>query len=248
MRRDHVLKDDYLQAQKAFWNVDEHTARFGRVDTVSHSEEQYECLADRDIGLVLEGINTQRDWTILEIGCGVGRLLKPLVHRVCPAKAIGVDIAENMIHYARTALADLGNVELLVNTGADLSMISGSSIDFVYSNDVFIHIHDTEVVRSYFREVSRVLKPGGFFRFNTRRMDINSAFSNSPGGLLAKAGYISGILSPLSRGKPEQGFSGIHYRKRDIQRLIGAASLSLASIQPFDGPDEKKFWCTCRKR
>lgn len=110
-------------------------------------------------------------------------------------------------------------MELLVSAGADLSMISGSSIDFVYSNDVFIHIHDKDV-RSYFREVPRVLKPGGFFRFNTRRMDINSVFSNSLGGLLAKAGYLSGILSPLSRGKAaEPGFSGIHYRKRDIQRL-----------------------------
>jgi SAM-dependent methyltransferase len=116
---EYVVADDYVREQKHFWNVDEHTARFGRVDTVSRSEEEYERLANRDIGLVLEGIDPQTDWTILEIGCGVGRLLKRLISRARPGKAIGVDIAEKMIQYARIALKDLGHVELMVNTGAD---------------------------------------------------------------------------------------------------------------------------------
>jgi ubiquinone/menaquinone biosynthesis C-methylase UbiE len=242
------LKDRYLQAQKTFWNVDESTARFGRVDTVSRSEAEYDRLAERDVTLVLQGINPQQDWIILEIGCGVGRLLRRIVPRLRPAKAIGVDISENMIRYARTALEHLKDVELLSNSGADLSMISESSINFVYSNDVFIHIHDPEVVRSYFREVSRVLKPGGgVFRFNIRRMEIKSAFANSPGGLLAKFGYMSGMLSPLSRVEPQPGFSGIHYRKRDVQQLVRAARLWLTSIERLDGPYEQKFWCTCFK-
>jgi len=239
---------DYLQAQRDFWNVDERTARFGRVDTVSHSEEEYEYLAERDIGLVLTGLNASRNWIILEIGCGVGRLLSRLILRVQPAKAIGVDIAENMIQYARKALGHLENVELMVNSGADLSMVPDASVDFVYSNDVFIHVHDINVVRSYFREVSRILKPRAFFRFNTRRMDTDHMFSNSPGGLLAKVGYKSGVLSPLSHGKPNPGFSGIHYRKRDIKKLTTNTGLSLKSIQPIDGPEEKKFWCTCIKK
>src|SRR5438105_10818790 len=113
----------YLQAQKEFWNVDEHTARFGRVDVVSKSEAEYDALAERDVSLVFEGVEVRADWTVIEIGCGVGRLLKRLILRNPVAKAIGVDISENMIAYARAALEGAGHVELRVNSGADLADI-----------------------------------------------------------------------------------------------------------------------------
>lgn len=238
----------YLRAQREFWNVDEHTARFGRVDTVSRSEQEYEQLADRDIDLVLEGITPQPGWTIVELGCGVGRLISRLFQRVRGVRVIGVDISENMIRYARMALSDeAGDIRFHVNNGADLSMIAGSTINFIYSNDVLIHVHDVEIVRSYFREISRVLVSDGLFRFNVRRMDINASFSNSPGGLIAKAGYLTGALSPLSRAGLQAGFSGIHYRRRDIRKIAAAAGLRVASMQDFGGPEEKKLWCTCAK-
>jgi hypothetical protein len=66
---------------------------------------------------------------------------------VRPAKAIGVDIAENTIQYARTAPGHPRNVELMVKTGADLSMIAGSFIDFFYSNDVVIRIQRRQIER-----------------------------------------------------------------------------------------------------
>jgi 16S rRNA A1518/A1519 N6-dimethyltransferase RsmA/KsgA/DIM1 with predicted DNA glycosylase/AP lyase activity len=53
----------------------------GRVDTVSRSEQEYEKLADRHIDLVLEGIKPQPEWTIVELGCGVGRLISRLLQR-----------------------------------------------------------------------------------------------------------------------------------------------------------------------
>jgi hypothetical protein len=155
-----------------------------------------------------------------------------------------------MIRYARDALGVRDNLILAVNSGADLSIIPDGSIDFAYSNDVFIHIHDAEVVKSYFSEVKRVLKPTGFFKFNVRRMELAKMFSNSPGGLLAKAMHIIGVCSPISaRGQPSAGFSGIQYRERDLRRLVRAAGMEIAAVAEIRegaGSDmHGRIWCTC---
>lgn len=241
-------KSDYLAIQRSFWNVDEQTARFGRVDTVSRSQQEYDQLADRDVEFVLEGVAVQPGWTLLEVGCGVGRLISRIAANIGVVKIIGVDIAENMIQFARKSLTDQRNIEFHVNTGADLSMLGDSSVHFAYSNDVFIHIADIEVVRSYFAELYRVLRPGGIFRFNVRRMDLETMFSTSVGGRLAKAGYHTGLLSPLrGRKAGNEGFNGIQYREKDLRKLLKATGLDVVSLHSFDGIDERKFWCTCRK-
>src|SRR5262249_19361170 len=241
-------RNDYLKIQKDFWNVDERTARFGRVDTISHSEDEYERLAERDVDLVLTDIPIRSAWTCLEIGCGVGRILLRLVERISPSKVIGVDISENMIRYARQSLGDDPKIELHVNSGADLQMVESASVDFVYSNDVFIHIADSDVVRAYLAEIYRVLKIGGLFRFNVRRLDLRHMFANSLGGLAAKASYATRLRSPIGSYSPgQEGFSGLYYRRSDLYKLLRHSGLLNAVITEFDALEECKFWCTCQK-
>lgn len=229
---------DYLSAQRKFWNVDYKTARMGRVDTVSASDADYERLADADAELVT-AVPIRMDGHILEIGCGVGRLLTRIAARAPGATLYGTDISENMISYARAALP---SARLHATTGADLGPIESDSIDFAYSNDVFIHIADPGVVASYLKEVFRVLKPGAFFRFNVRHFDTLKAFSNSPGGLWAKFLYLTGIRTPVAFAGLE--FNGIQYRPRDIRKLVSEAGLTVESISE---PKGRKFWTTARK-
>src|SRR3954447_13905379 len=94
----------YLQEQKNFWDADEETSRFNLVDTVSRTEDEYNRRADQDFEMVFSGVRIAPDWTILEIGCGVGRLLSRLLSRTNPGKVIGVDICEGMIQHARNTL------------------------------------------------------------------------------------------------------------------------------------------------
>jgi SAM-dependent methyltransferase len=235
------MNSDYLKSQKNFWNTDERTARLGRVDTVSRSEEEYERLADEDIQRVVEAIPLKPGATVLEIGCGVGRLLGRFRALHPSVKLIGVDISENMISYARAAHPDLA---LQVNSGADLPMIESGSVDYAYANDVFIHIADGAVVRSYLAEVRRVLKPSGIFRFNVRPMKLSRMFSNSPGGLLAKASYLLG-RSTIGDYQPGRGgFNGHHYRRNDLKRLAKEARLRVISITETPAPDGNRLWCT----
>jgi ubiquinone/menaquinone biosynthesis C-methylase UbiE len=244
----------YLQKQKKFWDADEKTSRFDLVDSVSRTEDEYNRRADRDFEILFSGVRITPNWTILEIGCGVGRLLSRLLSRTNPGKVIGVDISEGMIQHARNALGTRDNLTLAVNSGTDLSMIPDRSVDFAYSYAVFIHIHDIAVVQRYLSEVQRVLRPSGFFKFNVRRMDLVKMFSNSPGGLVAKVSYVIGARSPIKEasGQTIAGFSGIHYRERDLRHLVKVAGMEITDAVHMEeqaGPvNEGRILCTCRPR
>ena len=98
----------------------------------------------------------------LEIGCGPGRLLKPLSRHF--ARIYGVDVSDEMVRLARERLRDIPNAHVEATNGATLSQFADASLDFIYSYAVFQHIPSRDVVLSYMREARRVLRPGGIFR------------------------------------------------------------------------------------
>ena len=129
----------------------------------SGSEDAFWSSGRRDLDdLVLTGLTLEPAAAVLEIGCGIGRLLRPLSERV--AQATGVDISGEMIRLGREALADRPNVRL-ERTDGDLSGVADGSLDLVYSHIVFQHVPARAAISRYFAEASRVLKPGGVFRF-----------------------------------------------------------------------------------
>jgi len=98
----------------------------------------------------------------LEIGCGPGRLMKPLSRHF--AEIHGVDVSDEMIRLARERLRDIPNAHPHATDGASLARFADASFDFVYSYAVFQHIPSRDVVSQYMRETCRVLRPGGIFR------------------------------------------------------------------------------------
>jgi SAM-dependent methyltransferase len=104
----------------------------------------------------------RRTWRALEIGCGPGRLMKPLSRHF--GEIHGVDVSDEMIRLARERLALIPHAHVHATNGASLAQFADSSFDFVYSYAVFQHIPSRDVVLEYMREIRRVLKPGGFFR------------------------------------------------------------------------------------
>lgn len=98
----------------------------------------------------------------LEIGCGPGRLLKPMSARF--GEIHGVDVSDAMIERARRNLTDIPHAHAHVGRGSDLAQFAGESFDFVYSYAVFQHIPSRDVVFSYLREACRVMKPGALAR------------------------------------------------------------------------------------
>ncbi len=97
--------------------------------------------------------------TVLEIGCGVGRIM---VHVAPHCKELhGVDISSEMLKQAASELSGLPNVHLHHSNGYDLPCRDGT-FDFAYSCRVFQHM-PKNVALYALREVHRVLKPGGRF-------------------------------------------------------------------------------------
>lgn len=103
----------------------------------------------------------RRAWRALEIGCGPGRLMKPLAGHF--GEIHGVDVSDEMIRLARERLAGIPHAHVHATDGASLAQFADDSFEFVCSYAVFQHIPSREVVLGYMREVQRVLKPGGIF-------------------------------------------------------------------------------------
>jgi SAM-dependent methyltransferase len=98
----------------------------------------------------------------LEIGCGPGRLMRPLSRDF--REIHGVDVSDQMIRLASERLSHTPNAFPQLCSGSDLSMYPTAKFDFVYSYAVFQHIPSRDVVFAYLREAFRVLKPGGILR------------------------------------------------------------------------------------
>ncbi|MBL8231896.1 MAG: methyltransferase domain-containing protein [Bryobacterales bacterium] len=99
----------------------------------------------------------------LEIGCGPGRLLRPLSRHF--GEIHGVDVSDEMVERARANLRGIAHAHVHRSAGADLRQFADASFDFVYSYAVFQHIPDRAVVDSYLEEAHRVLKIGGLLWF-----------------------------------------------------------------------------------
>jgi SAM-dependent methyltransferase len=123
----------------------------------------YEILTD--LGNVCQG-RSPKDMKVLEIGCGAGRMTRSLAEVF--GEVYAVDVSGEMIAKAKEGLADLRNVHLFQNNGADLQVLGDVRIDFAFSYIVFQHIPSRDVITSYVREVHRLLRPGGLFKFQVQ--------------------------------------------------------------------------------
>jgi arsenite methyltransferase len=98
--------------------------------------------------------------TVLDIGSGAGTDLLLAARSVgASGCAIGVDITESMRRIARASAAQLGYDHVEIREGDALDLpVDNDSVDVVISNGV---INLTPNKARAFREILRVLKPGG---------------------------------------------------------------------------------------
>ena len=124
----------------------------------------YEASADRDTAHLLEGFDDRLPSSaeVLDLGCGMGRIASRLTDRF--ARVVGVDVSGEMIAAGQQTYGHLPNLELRTSSGTDLAELADGSFDFVFSYSVLPHLPQA-VVEAYFGEVNRVLRPGGWFRY-----------------------------------------------------------------------------------
>ena len=97
------------------------------------------------------------DMQVLEIGSGLGRVSRHVVPQV--AHLTCADILPEALDFLAQVLPSEGVTRHLLS-GLDLQGLEDESFDLVYSFATFFHL-DWELVVQYFREIGRVLRPGG---------------------------------------------------------------------------------------
>ena len=178
----------------------------------------------------LLGVEIAPTDSIVEIGCGLGRITRGLAERGAEVRAL--DVSERMLDRARTLNADLGNVEWVLGDGRTLAPIETGSADVCHSFVVFQHLPDPAMTLAYVREMGRVLRPDGiaFFQVSNApavhrkpgriRRALRAAGSwlgSGPGG----QSHPAWLGSPTDLGdlEPAAAQSGMR-----VERLVGAGT------------------------
>jgi SAM-dependent methyltransferase len=142
----------------------------------------------------------------LEIGCGPGRLMRPMSRHF--GEIHGVDISEEMIRLARQNLAGVPHAHPHHAPNSNLEAFADSSFDFVYSYAVFQHIPSREVVFNYLRDACRVLKPGGILRCQINGLPEQAPHYDTWSGVRISAAEIRDFARAL--GLSLLALEGVH--------------------------------------
>ncbi len=110
---------------------------------------------------------------VLDVGCGLGRLSRPLTDFLVDGSYVGLDATQTSIDWCKDAYDDVDNFEFIFadvfsndyNVGAQLKAsdykfpLGDNQFDFVWSTSLFTHLV-FEDFDNYIKEMSRVMKPG----------------------------------------------------------------------------------------
>jgi ubiquinone/menaquinone biosynthesis C-methylase UbiE len=157
---------------------------------------------------------------VVDIGCGLGRLTRPLARGA--ARVIGVDLSNEMLERARELNAELNNVEWVHGDGESLRPIADESVDVCISHVVFRHIPDPQITLDYVREMGRVLRPGGFAAFELS----TDPRVHQPRRLRWRQ-RLSELLGRAPRGQTDAPWVGSHVEPDELRKVAGAAGLDV---------------------
>jgi SAM-dependent methyltransferase len=118
--------------------------------------------ATREIVAQLELWNVlSQKRVVLDIGCGIGRIAAELAPRV--REVHGIDVSTKMIAAATRRCGQMENVKLQKGNGRDLREFADQAFEAAVAVDTFPYLNQSgaDLVRSFFSESWRVLKPGG---------------------------------------------------------------------------------------
>lgn len=182
--------------------------------------------------------------TVVDLGCGPGRDVFLASERVGPSgRAIGIDATPEMVELARKN-AERGrkgvpyaNVEFHLAEMERLPLPDASA-DCVISNCA---INLSPDKRAVFREISRILKPGGRLAVSdiALKKDLPREIANDPGAYVAcVAGAIP--IEEYRRGLLEAGFAAVEIveERADLgllaQPACGCSCGSSCGAGPWD--------------
>ncbi|HWF66721.1 MAG TPA: class I SAM-dependent methyltransferase [Acidobacteriaceae bacterium] len=162
----------------------------------------------------------------VEIGCGAGRMTKQLAQLFGFVHAI--DISPAMLDYAKEHVPDK-NITWHAGSGTQLP-IPDQSVTAAFSCHVFQHFSAESVAYAYFKEIGRVLKPGGTLLIHLPliRYHRNEKLRKMSRVLYKIYFMIYQLYGRAARWRMERGgklhIHGLSYEERSLAAELSALS------------------------
>ncbi|MEU9189900.1 methyltransferase domain-containing protein [Streptomyces sp. NPDC048484] len=121
------------------------------------------------VGHMLDNLALTGTEDLLDLGCGNGFVLEHLRPYLADGSITGLDIAPAVLDAARQRLHGTATPATWIEGSADdLSMLGDGTFDRAMANYMIHYVPDLD---RCFREVRRILRPGGIFQLTTDRTD-----------------------------------------------------------------------------
>ena len=149
-------------------------------------------------------VNNKRNFQVLDLGCGYGRLSEKLLKKYSKIRIYGIDIAPNYINIFNRKLSPRGKAFL-----GDIRKLpfGDESMDAVFLVTTLMYIVDKKNQQSTFKEIFRVLKKGGKLLIIER--DVWGYSLITFGGLVGKI-----------RGNKNKEIKAVGFSPRNINALV----------------------------
>ena len=192
--------------------------------------------------------------SVLDIGCGAGGIDLALVRDHGAGFVCGLDVEDSVLNHARglIAAAGLGERIGVIKVAPGPLPLPPQSFDVVFSKDSIVHIPDKVALMA---EVSRVLRPGGWFLASDWLIGVEGAPSARMAEYIAAEGLDFGMATPAGYRAAMRGagFEAVEtvsrngwYREQaraELERLRGAAGDEAALVVGREFVDQNiKIW------
>jgi SAM-dependent methyltransferase len=156
----------YTDALRTFWGVPTlEQAQHERVTVPPQPAAWDEAHQERLIDQLFGDVGPASSARLLDFGCGVGRLARPLARRGC--RLVAADVSPQMLAHCAAYCAGLPGIEHVLCDGWGVPAVPAASIDGAYSFYVFQHMPSLDMARAAIADLHRVLRPGGWCKIQT---------------------------------------------------------------------------------
>ncbi|HEY9207389.1 MAG TPA: methyltransferase domain-containing protein [Candidatus Methanoperedens sp.] len=187
--------------------------------------ERYDLVSEgqfKNGSILVEKLEVKPGDTILDVGCGTGRLTLQVAGITGPGgMVIGIDPSVQRIEVARRKVGNLPlfNVRFEIGNGNDLSRFENNSFDIVYLNIVLHWIREKEDALA---QIYRILKPGG-------RLGITTGNRDKPYTMKSIMDEV--LRRPLYAGAVDAGReTSIPVNMSELKTLLGGAGFKIREI------------------
>ena len=175
-----------VSESREFWDdaARHHAAWYVATGHERESEEFFvQGAVETDAFLEFCGVEPGPTATVLEIGCGVGRMTRRLAELF--GHVIAVDVSDEMLRRCQENLSSQSNVTcLLVDGDGSLGCVGDGAVDAVFSYITFQHVPTRDAQLRYFDECARVLRSGGKLAVQIRSSALRDVVLSYAGHLV----------------------------------------------------------------